>query len=114
MRRKGVGTGDGPVVGGEEARGVGADHDREGGADRERCGQVMVLEQVGQGALTGKIWAGLGLLRSRQEDGQGKRMKMSLEQSSKVLSKDAPGWRDGLRGERGCRRVVFGGRGRGE
>ena len=28
----------------------------------------MVLEQVGQGALTGKIWAGLGLLRSRQED----------------------------------------------
>ena len=46
-----MGTGDGPVMGGEEARGV--------GADRDRCEpELMALKPLGQGALTGKIWGG--------------------------------------------------------
>ena len=46
-----MGTGDGPVVGGEEARGV--------GADRDRCEpELMALKPLGQGTLTGKVWEG--------------------------------------------------------
>ena len=46
-----MGTGDGPVVGGEEARGV--------GADRDRCKpELMALKPLGQGTLTGKVWEG--------------------------------------------------------
>ena len=38
-------------MGGEEARGV--------GADRDRCEpELMVLKPLGQGALTGKDWGG--------------------------------------------------------
>ena len=73
-------------MGGEEARGV--------GADRDRCEpELMALKPLGQGDAGRNGWAGPRLLRSRQED---------EDESGVVLGvlSGTLGWRDGPGGER--------------